>query len=218
MPRRLQARHEHGVAALVEPLHRFVQVEGAEGTRVVFRDGATPLGAGDHAHAHGQQALYLRAGMPGTAPARASVAAPGRNAQAGSSRACSEGLATGIRQRRQVGRQVDQRRLDIDRDFHAHRAGGRGQGGLHGQLEGADGGVDAAHAEGRLGDGLEHAQLVRRLVDVGEAPIQVGVSICPVRCSSGVPAVSASTSAPAALPAAVPVLVRHTPRPPLVRA
>jgi len=37
-------------------------------------------------------------------------------------------------------------------------------------------------------------------------------------CSSGVPAVSASTIAPAALPAAVPVLVRHTPIWPVVRA
>ena len=43
-------------------------------------------------------------------------------------------------------------------------------------------------------------------------------SICPVRCSSGVPAVSASTSAPAALPAPVPVLVTHTPNVPLTRA
>ncbi len=33
-------------------------------------------------------------------------------------------------------------------------------------------------------------------------------------CSSGVPAVSASTIAPQALPAAVPVLVNATPRPP----
>ena len=45
-----------------------------------------------------------------------------------------------------------------------------------------------------------------------------GVSICPVICSNGVPAVCASTMAPAALPAAVPVEVRHTPRPPVVRA
>ena len=44
-----------------------------------------------------------------------------------------------------------------------------------------------------------------------------GVSICPVTCSSAVPAVSASTIAPAALPAAVPVLVNATPRPPDTR-
>ena len=36
-----------------------------------------------------------------------------------------------------------------------------------------------------------------------------GDSICPVRCSRGVPAVIASTSAPAALPQPVPVLVTH---------
>ena len=45
-----------------------------------------------------------------------------------------------------------------------------------------------------------------------------GTSIWPVMCSSGVPAVSASTIAPAALPAAVPVLVMHTPSVPVVRA
>ena len=43
-------------------------------------------------------------------------------------------------------------------------------------------------------------------------------SIWPVRCSIGVPAVSASTSAPAALPAPVPVLVTHTPSDPVTRA
>ncbi|MNS90454.1 hypothetical protein D3C72_1245050 [compost metagenome] len=39
-----------------------------------------------------------------------------------------------------------------------------------------------------------------------------GVSIWPVMCSSGAPAVSASTMLPAMLPAAGPVLVMHTPR------
>ena len=39
------------------------------------------------------------------------------------------------------------------------------------------------------------------------------VSICVVMCSTGEPAVSASTWEPAALPAAVPVLVTTTPRP-----
>ena len=45
-----------------------------------------------------------------------------------------------------------------------------------------------------------------------------GDSIWPVRCSSGVPAVMASTIAPAALPQPVPVLVTHTPSVPLTRA
>ncbi len=38
-----------------------------------------------------------------------------------------------------------------------------------------------------------------------------GRSICEVMCSTGEPAVSASTCEPAALPAAVPVLVMTTP-------
>ena len=37
-------------------------------------------------------------------------------------------------------------------------------------------------------------------------------------CSSGVPAVMASTMPPQALPAAVPVLVMHTPNVPVLRA
>src|SRR6202034_3526566 len=45
-----------------------------------------------------------------------------------------------------------------------------------------------------------------------------GTSIWPVMCNIGVPAVSASTIAPQALPAAVPVLVNATPSPPRTRA
>ena len=40
-----------------------------------------------------------------------------------------------------------------------------------------------------------------------------GLSICPVRCRRGVPAVAASTSAPQVFPAAVPVLLKATPGP-----
>ncbi len=45
-----------------------------------------------------------------------------------------------------------------------------------------------------------------------------GLSTWPVKWRSGVPAVAASTSAPAALPAPVPVLVTTTPSPPEMRA
>jgi hypothetical protein len=45
---------------------------------------------------------------------------------------------------------------------------------LHRALERAQHRLDAAHAQGRLGHGLEHGELVGRLVDVRHALVEVG--------------------------------------------
>ncbi len=58
-----RADHQHGVAGLVELLHRLVQVEGTQRAGIVFCHDAAALRAGDHAKAQRQQALDLRAGV-----------------------------------------------------------------------------------------------------------------------------------------------------------
>ncbi len=169
-----RADHQHRIAALVEPLHRAVHVEGAERGRMIFGQHAAPLHAGHHAEAQRHQAFHLGARMP-----RPAAEPQQRPARGGELLGQLRDTRAVVLARRhvgggEIGGPLDQGGLDVDRDLDPDRAARRGLRDAHGLAQRGQHGVDGAHAEGRLGDRVEHGQLVRRLVDVGEAPIQVG--------------------------------------------
>ncbi|MNV31691.1 hypothetical protein D3C71_1230090 [compost metagenome] len=132
-----RAHHQHGVAGLIEGFDRRLQVEGAQRPRVVLGQHATALRAGDYAEAHVAKALYGGHRAPRTAPQPQHR--PARQGQVVGQAVQRVGVGRHgrHRQRMQILRRGDQRRLDINGNLYADGAARRAHGHLHGVADDA---------------------------------------------------------------------------------
>ncbi len=167
-----RAHRDHEVGGLVEVGHRRHGVEGAEAHRVAFRHDAAAVHAGDDADAHLGQLAGLGRGCP------CAAAEPEERALGVADQRCEpvERGTVGDRwvddRRRDRTGQRDLGALDVDRDLDADWSRGRGKRGPHRLLQYRERVFGARYAEEPLRDRLEHARLVRRLVDVAAALIE----------------------------------------------